>query len=120
MQIAELRSQAVIKEAKGDAEATRLKALGEAEAIRTTGKARAESYLVGVDALGVQGFTTLQMMQIIGERQVRIVPDVSVTGNEGGGLVESLLGMTLRNQTQTGQLLKENGGSRPQPVKSAD
>ena len=120
VQIAELRSQAVIKEAKGDAEATRLKALGEAEAIRTTGKARAESYLVGVDALGVQGFTTLQMMQIIGERQVRIVPDVSVTGNEGGGLVESLLGMTLRNQTQTGQLLKENGGSRPQPVKSAD
>ena len=120
VQIAELRSQAVIKEAKGDAEATRLKALGEAEAIRTTGKARAESYLVGVDALGVQGFTTLQMMQIIGERQVRIVPDVSVTGNEGGGPVESLVGMTLRNQTQTGQLLKENGGSRPQPVKSAD
>ena len=120
VQIAELRSQAVIKEAKGDAEATRLKALGEAEAIRTTGKARAESYLVGVDALGVQGFTTLQMMQIIGERQVRIVPDVSVTGNEGGGLVESLLGMTLRNQTQTGQLLKENGGSRPQITQSTD
>ena len=120
VQIAELRAQAVIKEAKGDAEATRLKALGEAEAIRTTGKARAESYLVGVEALGVQGFTTLQMMQIIGERQVRIVPDVSVTGNEGGGLVESLLGMTLRNQTQTGQLLKENGGSRPQITQSTD
>ena len=120
VQIAELRAQAVIKEAKGDAEATRLKALGEAEAIRTTGKARAESYLVGVEALGVQGFTTLQMMQIIGERQVRIVPDVSVTGNDGGGLVESLLGMTLRTQVQGGQLLKENGGSRPQPVKSAE
>lgn len=40
VQIAELKAQAVMKEAKGDAEATRLKALGEAEAIRTTGKAR--------------------------------------------------------------------------------
>ncbi|MBP7998656.1 MAG: flotillin family protein [Chloroflexi bacterium] len=115
VQIAELKAQAVMKEAKGDAEATRLKALGEAEAIRTTGKARAEAYLVGVEALGVQGFTTLQMMQIIGERQVRIVPDVSVTGSDGAGLVESLLGMTLRNQVQGGQLLKENGGSSPRP-----
>lgn len=115
VQIAELKAQAVMKEAKGDAEATRLKALGEAEAIRTTGKARAEAYLVGVEALGVQGFTTLQMMQIIGERQVRIVPDVSVTGSDGAGLVESLLGMTLRNQVQGGQLLKENGGSSPWP-----
>lgn len=55
------------------------------------------------------------MMQIIGERQVRIVPDVSVTGSDGAGLVESLLGMTLRNQVQGGQLLKENGGSSPRP-----
>lgn len=120
VQIAELRAQAVIKEAKGDAEATRLKALGEAEAIRTTGKARAESYLVGVEALGIPGYTSLQMMQIVGDRQVRIVPDVSVTGGEGGGLIESLLGVTLRSQVQSGQLLKENGGSRPQPTKTIE
>lgn len=117
VQIAELKAQASIKEAKGAAEATRLKALGDAEAIRNTGKARAEAYQAGVEALGIQGYTALQLMQIVGDRQVRIVPDVSVSGSEGGGLVDSLLGVTLRNQVQTGQLLKENGGSRPQPVK---
>lgn len=120
VQIAELKAQASIKEAKGDAEATRLKALGEAEAIRNTGKARAEAYQAGVESLGIQGYTALQLMQIVGERQVRIVPDVSVSGSEGGGLVDSLLGVTLRNQVQSGQLLKENGGSRPQATKSAE
>jgi hypothetical protein len=35
-------------------------------------------------------------MQVVGERGVRIVPDVSVTGTAGGaGLVEALLGRTL-------------------------
>lgn len=39
-------------------------------------------------ALGTSGFTALQVMQVVGERAVRIVPDVSVTGNgDGGGLL---------------------------------
>jgi uncharacterized membrane protein YqiK len=98
--IAELQANSHVKQATGEAEATRLRALGEAEAIRATGQAKAEAYRVGVDALGAQGYTVMQLMQIVGERSVRIVPDVSVTGASASpGLVDGLLGLMLRNQT---------------------
>jgi uncharacterized membrane protein YqiK len=98
--IAELQAGAHVKQATGEAEATRLRALGEAEAIRATGQAKAEAYHVGVEALGAQGYTVMQLMQIVGERNVRIVPDVSVSGASANpGLVDGLLGLMLRNQT---------------------
>jgi hypothetical protein len=50
-------------------------------------------------------------MQIIGDRNVRVVPDVAVTGNgSGGGLVDGLLGMMMWNQTNKNG---ENGGELP-------
>jgi uncharacterized membrane protein YqiK len=97
--IAELHSNAHIKQATGDAEATRLKAGGEAESIRATGQAKAEVYRAGVEALGVSGYTAMQLMQIVGERNVRIVPEVSVTGNGQNGMVDGLLGLMLKQQT---------------------
>jgi uncharacterized membrane protein YqiK len=106
VQIAELHANAQIKQATGAAEATRLQAIGEAEAIRVTGKARAESHHVGVLALGAQGYTALQLMQVVGERNVRVVPDVAVSGNGSqAGLVEGLLGVMLQAQT--------NGNGKP-------
>lgn len=88
VKIAELKANAQVKEATG-----------EAEAIRVTGNAKAEAYHAGVVALGTSGYTALQLMQVIGSNQVRVVPDVSVTGNGGGaGLVDGLLGMMLWNQ----------------------
>ena len=98
--IAELKANANVKQSTGEAESMRLRALGEAEAIRATGKAKAEAYRVGVESLGAQGYTVMQLMQIVGERNVRIVPDVAVSGQSGStGLVDGLLGMMLRNQT---------------------
>jgi uncharacterized membrane protein YqiK len=98
--IAELQAGATVKKATGDSEATRLRALGEAEAIRATGHAKAEAYRVGVEALGSQSYTVMQLMQTVGERNVRIVPDVAVSGgNTNPGLVDGLLGIMLRNQS---------------------
>ena len=98
--IADLQAQSTIKQATGDAEALRLRALGEAKAIRATGTAKAEAYRVGVESLGAQGYTVMQLMQIVGDRQVRIVPDVAVSGAGGNtGLVDGLLGLMLRNQS---------------------
>jgi len=100
VQIAELEANASVKQATGQAEATRLRALGEAEAIRATGQAKSEAYRVGVEALGTQGYTLMQLMQIVGERNVRIVPDVSVSGASANpGIVDGMLGLMLRNQT---------------------
>jgi uncharacterized membrane protein YqiK len=98
--IAELKANAQIKQATGEAESTRLKATGEAEAIRATGNAKAETYQAGVNALGGQSYTAMQLMQIIGDRHVRLIPDVLVGNNgNGNGLVDGLLSMILWNQT---------------------
>ncbi|AKG23191.1 SPFH domain-containing protein [Calothrix sp. 336/3] len=100
VKIAELKANAQIKQATGEAEAIKLKAIGEAEGIRATGNAKAETYRAGVEALGSQGYTAMQMMQIIGDRNVRLIPDVLVGANNGNnGLVDGLLSMILWNQT---------------------
>jgi uncharacterized membrane protein YqiK len=106
--IAELTASASVKHAAGEAESTRLRALGEAEAIRATGQAKAAAYRAGVESLGAQGYTVMQLMQIVGERNVRIVPDVAVTGATGGnGMVDGLLGLMLRHQADGNGAAKE-------------
>ncbi len=88
--IAELKASATVKQAAG-----------EAEAIRLTGEAKADAYQAGVESLGAQAYTALQLMQVIGDRQVRVVPDVSVTGSSNGsGLMDSLMGMLVWKQAQ--------------------
>ncbi|MEM7331249.1 MAG: flotillin family protein [Chloroflexota bacterium] len=96
--IAELKAQSSIKEANGQAEANRVISLSEADSIRNKGQAKAEAYRVGVEALGGDGFTAVQLMQIIGEQQVRVVPDVSVSSGQAGGMVDGLLGLMLKEK----------------------
>ncbi|MBW4574650.1 MAG: flotillin family protein [Aphanothece sp. CMT-3BRIN-NPC111] len=109
--IAELKARAQIQQATGEAESTKLRASGEADAIRATGNAKAETYRAGVEALGSQGYTSMQLMQIIGDRNVRLIPDVLVSGNNSGnGLVDGLLTMLLWNQNgKQGNLTQPNG-----------
>lgn len=86
--IADLEAQAGIARAKGDA-----------EAIRARGQANADTYSAGVKAIGADGYTMIQIMRIIGEQNVRVVPDVTVSGNNGSASVsDALLGMLLRSQ----------------------
>jgi len=107
--IAELKANANVKQATGDAESTRLRALGEAEAIRATGQAKAEAYRAGVDAVGTQSYTVMQFMQTVGERNVRITPDVAVNGaNANPGLVDGLLGLMLRQPSGGSPQAKQN------------
>src|SRR5215471_17063155 len=105
--IAELHANAQVKQATGEAESVRLRAHGEAEAIRATGQAKAEAYRAGVESLGAQPYTMMQLMQIVGERNVRIVPDVSVSGASASpGLVDGLLGLMVRSQSNGHQPAK--------------
>ncbi len=100
VKISELKANSQVKQAQG-----------EAESIRVKGNAQAEAYRAGVVALGGSGYTALQLMQIIGDHHVRVVPDVAVSGNgSGGGLVDGLLGMMMWNQTSKNG---ENGGELP-------
>ncbi len=99
VRIAELQAQSTIKQASGEAESTRLRALGEADAIRATGNAKAEAYRAGVEALGGSNYTVMQLTQTLADKNVRIVPDVSVTGAQGtNGLLDSLLALVAREK----------------------
>ena len=105
VRIAELHAQAAVRKANGEAESTKLRASGEAEAIRATGVAHADAYRAGVDSLGSSSYTLLQLMQTVGERGVRVVPDVSVTGSTGGnGLVDAMLGLLVKEQKVSSKL----------------
>ncbi|MCC5616193.1 hypothetical protein LC605_14175 [Nostoc sp. CHAB 5836] len=54
----------------------------------------------------------MQLMQIIGDRHVRLIPDVLVGSNgSNNGLVDGLLSMILWNQTGKGE-------SKPTPFRS--
>ncbi len=86
--IAQLQASAAVKQANG-----------EAEAIRVTGQAKADAYQAGVSSLGAQAYTALQLMQVIGDRNVRVVPDVSVSGSSSSGLLDGLMSMMLWNQS---------------------
>jgi uncharacterized membrane protein YqiK len=101
VRIAELNAQSTIKHASGEAESTKLRALGEADAIRATGHAKAEAYRAGVDSLGAANYTVMQLTQTLAEHDMRIVPDVSVTGAAGtNGLLDSMLALVAREKTE--------------------
>jgi uncharacterized membrane protein YqiK len=121
VQIAELRALAAIEHAKGEAEVVRLKAEVEAEAMRITGEAQADAYRAGAKSMGLQGFTAVQLMQIIGEKGVRIIPEINVgAGNsENNGLTDALIGLMLRDQFKKAQLpqVRQAATSNGNPVK---
>ncbi len=99
VRIAELHAQSTIKSASGEAEATKLRALGEADAIRATGNAKAEAYRAGVESIGGGNYTLMQLTQTLADKGIRLVPDVSVTGAQGGnGLLDSMLALLTREK----------------------
>jgi uncharacterized membrane protein YqiK len=108
VEIARLQADADIEAAKGKAQSTRLQAQGDAAAIQATGDAKARAYRAGVEALGSSSYTALQLMQVIGERNVRVVPDVSVSGAQQNGLLEGMLGLMVQSQ-------RHNGSTPPPP-----
>ena len=108
--IAELQATAKVNEANG-----------EAEAIRVTGQAQADTYRAGVDAVGAQFYTAMQLMQVIGDHQVRIIPDIVVGGNQSNaGALDAMMGILLWNQAQSLQKTDDNGQLAVIPTSVAD
>ena len=80
--------------------------------VRAIGEAKAAAYHAGAEAMGQQGFTAVQLMQIVGDQRVRIIPDIAVNGGGaqgGNGIVEALIGVMLRDQMAA----KINGNAAP-------
>lgn len=118
VRIAEMHANAVVKTAAGESEAAAKRSEGqaaaalkvgsaeadvvamkgrrEAEAISAIGNARAEAYHVGVKALG-DTFGLLQIFTALAEKNIRLTPDVLVSGAQGTGASEGLVAFLLRD-----------------------
>jgi uncharacterized membrane protein YqiK len=94
VRIAEQNALAVAESAKGEAAATRVRADADADATRALGAARADAYRQGQEALGPGAYTAMQIATIVGERGIKVVPDIAVNGG-GGGLADALMARML-------------------------
>ncbi len=95
---AEAEAQALRQRAEAQAQATRLHGDAEADATRAVGAAKAEAYTVGVQAMGAEAFTAVQLAGILGEHQVKLVPDIAVSGEGGSNaLATAMVAKLLRN-----------------------
>src|SRR6185436_7626577 len=93
------------RKAEADGEAHYILATGRAEAekVRLMGEAQGVAYAEQVNALGPQGVALVEVLKVIGEKNVRITPDIMATGGtgDGGGGIGTLLLLNLfRNRLQ--------------------
>jgi uncharacterized membrane protein YqiK len=75
------------RKAEADGEAHYILATGKAEAekVRLMGEAQGVAYHEQVNALGAQGVALVETLRVIGEKNVRITPDVMASGGSGDG-----------------------------------
>jgi len=85
--------------AEGQAEAVRMAGEGEASAVRAVGAAKAEAYRQGIAAVGADGYTAMQLASILGENNVKLVPDVAVSGDGAGGLANVMIARLIASGT---------------------
>src|SRR6218665_508635 len=110
---ANAEAEATKARAGAQAEATKLNAsaeaekisktgLAEAEKIMAIGKSTAESYQLQVSAMGGDNFTRYKVTEEIGKGNIKVIPDVLITGANGSeGGISGLLGMKLMEMMDT-------------------
>lgn len=94
-------AQAEATKLTASAEAERISKTGlaEAEKIMAIGKSTAEAYQLQVSAMGGDNFTKYKITEEIGKGNIKVIPDVLITGANGSeGGISGLLGMKLMEQ----------------------
>lgn len=105
--LAEAEAEKVKLIANAEAEKISVTGNAEAEKILAIGKSNAESYKLAVASMGGDNFTKLKVTESIGKEKIKIIPEVLITGNDGGsnGPISGLLGLQLLEQ-----VVKKNDG----------
>ncbi|HEX8016954.1 MAG TPA: SPFH domain-containing protein, partial [Flavobacterium sp.] len=91
-------AQAEATKLNASAEAERISKTGlaEAEKIMAIGKSTAEAYQLQVSAMGGDNFTRYKVTEEIGKGNIKVIPDVLISGNGGSdGSISGLLGLKL-------------------------
>lgn len=84
-------------QADADADATRVRGDANAHADRARGEAAAATYKAGIDALGEDSYTAVQLASIVGSAGLKLVPDV-VLGEGRSNLADVLLARMATNK----------------------
>jgi len=95
---AEARGEAAYVELTGRAEATKTEAVGlaEAKAVEALGLARAAGFEAQTQALGQVPTALVAVANAVSEGHITVVPEVLVTGGNGGGAIEGLAATLMR------------------------
>jgi uncharacterized membrane protein YqiK len=115
--IAGKRSEQRKKEAEGEAYYISETGKAEAEKTRLMGEAQGVAYHEQVKALGGANIAMIETLKVIGEKGVRITPDILASGGgngEGGGIGQLLLLNLFKEQMKNGKPPNdgaENGSS---------
>lgn len=99
--IAADKAEAARKEAEGIRDSTKTKAEGDSFAARAVGEGQAAAYKAQQDVLGAEAITAIKIMEQIKEGNVKVTPDIMVSGGAdgqtGGGMLSAFLaGMMLK------------------------
>ena len=111
VKVADQQKQKTIVLAQGDAEGIRLRGEGEAKKIEAIGQATAEAYRKQNAALGQEAITAIEVMKRIAEGNVRITPDILVSGEKGG-----LLDILLAQLVSKGASARREGANGSEPA----
>ena len=96
---AEGESESIRRRGLAEAEILSAKGRNEAEAIRAVGLAKAEAAQAGVEAMG-EHYALLQIVTQLAEHKIKLVPEVNVSGtNGGGGVAEAILGLLVKQMS---------------------
>lgn len=93
---AEADSQAIKLKASAQAEQISLTGAAEAGKILAIGKSNAQAYELAVKAIGGENFTKYKITEELAKGNIKLIPDVLIGGNNGGGnAMDGLLGLKL-------------------------
>lgn len=97
------KANATAKKLNAEAEAFQTEINGKAEAgkIEAIGTATAEAYDKQVRAMGADNFTRFKSIEMIGENNIKVIPEILITGGNGDNSpISGLLGLELLKQVQ--------------------
>ncbi|MCI4368350.1 MAG: hypothetical protein L3K09_02130 [Thermoplasmata archaeon] len=112
VEINENNAKALVKQAEGVRDSTRLRADGDGAAIRTVGQAQADAYNAQAIVIGPERVALVKVMEQVRDGGVRITPDTYVsTGADSSGGANTLFTAYLAT-------LMAKGSSPASPTKS--
>ncbi|MEY4927874.1 MAG: hypothetical protein RI894_2310 [Bacteroidota bacterium] len=113
---ASAEAEAVTLRAEAEAKRIALEGNAEAEKILAIGRSTAEAFNLAVKAMGEDNFTRLKIAEEIAQNNMKLIPDILITGsgNNGGteGSMNGLLGFKLMEMLNASKTSTEKGGEK--------